>query len=74
MELGENGVRLRLLVRAKDQPTAFQLSRDLLYQIRKEFQRNGIEIPYPRRYVIMADSNPGKRSGRKKSRSTQAAR
>ncbi len=74
MELGENGVRLRLLVRAKDQPTAFQLSKDLLYQIRKEFQRNGIEIPYPRRYVIMADSNPGKRSGRKNSRSTQAAR
>ncbi len=74
MELGENGVRLRLLVRAKDQPTAFQLSRDLLYQIRKEFQRHGIEIPYPRRYVIIADSSSGKRSGRKNSRRAQAAR
>ncbi len=74
MELGENGVRLRLLVRAKDQPTAFQLSRDLLYQIRKEFQRQGIEIPYPRRHVIIADSSSGKRSGRKNSRSTHAAR
>jgi small-conductance mechanosensitive channel len=74
MELGENGVRLRLLVRAKDQPTAFQLSRELLYQIKKEFERHGIEIPYPRRYVILADRNQGRRSSRKSQRNTQAAK
>ncbi|MCS7142924.1 MAG: mechanosensitive ion channel family protein [Aigarchaeota archaeon] len=53
MELGESGVRLRLLTKAKDQPTAFNMSKDLLYQIKKEFERRGIEIPYPRRYVIL---------------------
>jgi small-conductance mechanosensitive channel len=67
-------VRLRLLVRAKDQPTAFQLSRELLYQIKKEFERHGIEIPYPRRYVIISDRNQGRRSGRKSQRNTQAAK
>ena len=74
VELGENGVRLRLLVKAKDQPTAFQLSRELLYQIKKEFERHGIEIPYPRRYVILAERNHVKRSSRKSQRNTQAAK
>lgn len=74
MELGESGVRLRLLVRAKDQPTAFQLSKDLLYQIKREFERQGIEIPYPRRYVILADRNSRKGSNRGRSREPQAAR
>lgn len=53
MELGESGIRLRLLTRAKDQPTAFKMSKELLYEIKKEFDRQGIEIPYPRRYVIL---------------------
>ena len=53
MELGESGVKLRLLSRAKDQPTAFKMARDLLFQIKTEFDKNGIEIPYPRRYLIM---------------------
>lgn len=52
MEFGESGVRLRLLTRAKDQPTGFRMSRDLLYQIKKEIEKNGIEISYPRRYII----------------------
>lgn len=53
MEFAESGISLRLLSRAKDQPTAFMMTRDLLYQIKKEFDANGIEIPYPRRYLIM---------------------
>ncbi|MEM3883248.1 MAG: mechanosensitive ion channel family protein, partial [Candidatus Methanomethyliaceae archaeon] len=51
MEINENGVRLRLLSRAKDQPTAFRMARDLLREIKKEFAAKGIEIAYPRRYV-----------------------
>lgn len=51
MEINENGVRLRLLSRAKDQPTAFSMARDLLKEIKKEFASKGIEIAYPRRYV-----------------------
>ncbi len=53
IEFAESGILLRLLSRAKDQPTAFKMARDLLYQIKKEFDANGIEIPYPRRYLIM---------------------
>ncbi|MEM2212081.1 MAG: mechanosensitive ion channel family protein [Candidatus Nezhaarchaeales archaeon] len=53
MEFQDSGVLLRLLSRAKDQPTAFQMARDLLYQIKLEFDKNGIEIPYPRRYLVV---------------------
>jgi small conductance mechanosensitive channel len=53
MEYTESGASLRLLSRAKDQPTVFSMQRDLLYQIRKEFKSNGIEIAYPRRHVIL---------------------
>ncbi|MEM0376009.1 MAG: mechanosensitive ion channel family protein [Nitrososphaerota archaeon] len=74
MELGESGVRLRLLVRAKDQATAFELSKELLYQIKQEFQRQGIEISYPRRYVILADRRSRKGPNRSGSRGSQAAR
>ncbi|MBI3023555.1 MAG: mechanosensitive ion channel family protein, partial [Thaumarchaeota archaeon] len=51
MEYTESGVNLRVLSRAKDQPTAFQMGKDILYQIRKEFQASGIELAYPRRRV-----------------------
>ncbi|MCP8309152.1 MAG: mechanosensitive ion channel [archaeon] len=53
MKFMDSGISLRLLSRAKDQPTAFTMARDLLYQIKKEFDANGIEIPYPRRYLVM---------------------
>mgnify|MGYP000145909085 CR=1 FL=1 len=52
MEFQDSGILLRLLSRAKDQPTAFRMARDLLYQIKLEFDRNNIEIPYPRRYLV----------------------
>jgi small conductance mechanosensitive channel len=55
MEYNESGIQLRLLSRAKDQPTAFQMERDLLYQIRKEFNASGIEIAYPRRHVLLSN-------------------
>jgi len=54
MEFGESGVVLRLLTRAKDQPTAFKMARDLLREIKKEFDKHGIEIPYPRRYIVVS--------------------
>ncbi len=53
MEFAESGVNLRLLSRAKDQPTAFMMARDLLYEIKKAFDANGIEIPYPRRALVV---------------------
>jgi small conductance mechanosensitive channel len=53
MELAEYGVKLRLLTRAKDQSTAFMMTRDLIKTIKKDFAANGIVIPYPRSYVIL---------------------
>jgi len=53
MEFADSGIVLRLLSRAKDQPTAFMMARDLLFQIKKEFDANGIEIPYPRRFLVL---------------------
>ncbi len=52
MEFQDSGILLRLLSRAKDQPTAWKMARDLLLEIKKEFDRHGIEIPYPRRYLV----------------------
>ena len=54
MEFGDSGIVLRLLTRAKDQPTAFKMARDLLREIKKEFDKHGIEVPYPRRYVVVS--------------------
>lgn len=53
MELADSGITLRLLSRAKDQPTSFSMARDLLREIKREFDLNGIEIPYPRRYLVL---------------------
>jgi small-conductance mechanosensitive channel len=53
MGFADSGINLRLLSRAKDQSTAFMMARDLLLQIKKEFDANGIEIAYPRRYLVV---------------------
>ncbi|HUI39761.1 MAG TPA: mechanosensitive ion channel family protein, partial [Methanothrix sp.] len=53
MDLGDSGIKLRLLSRTKDQSTAFSMTRDLLLQIKKEFDANGVEIPYPRVHLVL---------------------
>jgi small-conductance mechanosensitive channel len=55
MEYNESGISLRLLGNAKDQPTAFQMSKDLLYTIRREFMAAGIQISYPTREVVFRE-------------------
>lgn len=52
MEFAASGITLRLLTRAKNQDKAFEMSRELLRQIKKEFDANEIEIPYPRTYLV----------------------
>ena len=59
MEYNESGISLRLLGNAKDQPTAFQMSKDLLYTIRREFLAEGIHISYPTRELLFRE--PGER-------------
>jgi small-conductance mechanosensitive channel len=55
----DSGVELRLIVMAATQGDAFQLSCDLRKAILKRFKEEGIEIPYPRRYVIMERCDEG---------------
>ena len=52
LEFGENGMKLRLIFMCKDQPTAFVTAAELRERIKKAFDEHGIEIPYPRRYII----------------------
>ena len=52
------GVDLRLLSAAKDQPTAFQVEKDLLYSIRKRFEEEGIALAYPTQRVILDSQGP----------------
>jgi small-conductance mechanosensitive channel len=52
MELQDSGILLRLLSMAKDQSTAFGMTRDLLLKIKKDFDEQGIEIPYPKRQLV----------------------
>jgi len=53
MGLGESGIKLRPLAHAKDQPTAFELAKQLLYQIKKEFEktRNRNTLPKKIHYI-----------------------
>lgn len=60
MEYDQSGIQLRLLSRAKDQPTNFQMSKDLLYTIRKMFIARGIKVAYPRREVVMTEGEPSR--------------
>lgn len=53
MEFQDSGILLRLLSRAKDQSAAFSMTRDLLLKIKNEFDEQGIEIPYPKRQLIL---------------------
>jgi small conductance mechanosensitive channel len=52
MEFAASGINLRLLTRAKDQDTAFEMSKEILRMIKKEFDANSIEIPYPRMHLV----------------------
>jgi len=58
MDYGDNGVDVRLLAAAKDQPTAFQVEKDLLYSVRKRFGEAGVGLPYPTRRVIVEQRAP----------------
>ena len=58
MDYTESGMNLRLLSRAKDQPTNFQMSKDILYAVKKEFDNNGIKLAFPRRQVIFNNQIP----------------
>jgi small-conductance mechanosensitive channel len=51
--LGEYSVNIRAWAWAKDSPNGFVMSCDLYESIKKRFDREGIEIPFPHRTIVM---------------------
>lgn len=52
IRLGEYSVTLRAYIWAKDNDDAFVLNCDLNESVKKRFDKEGIEIPYPHRSII----------------------
>jgi small-conductance mechanosensitive channel len=59
LDFGDSAIQLRLLFMAKDQPTAFGTECEIREQIKKRFDEEGIEIPFPRRYIILGEDKTG---------------
>ncbi|MFH1071851.1 MAG: mechanosensitive ion channel family protein [Nanoarchaeota archaeon] len=55
VELGENGVKLRAHFWTKDQSAAFAAGCDVLEEVKKRFDKEGIEMPYPHMTVMMKE-------------------
>lgn len=53
LSLGSHSVNLRAWAWAKDAPDSFVLSCDLYESIKKRFDKEGIEIPYPYQNIIL---------------------
>lgn len=49
---GDFSVNLRLYAWTKDQPTAFKMKCDLVESIKKRFDKEGVEIPFPYRTIV----------------------
>jgi small-conductance mechanosensitive channel len=47
-----SAINLRVWIWAKDAPSAFQMGCDLYENIKKRFDKEGIEIPYPHRTIV----------------------
>lgn len=52
VELGDYYVKLRLYAWAADQGKAYAMGTDLLESIKKKFDKEGIEIPFPYRTIV----------------------
>ncbi len=57
--LGEYYVRLRAYIWAKNNADAFELGCDLMETLKKRFDREGIEIPFPYRTIVQKSPKPG---------------
>lgn len=63
ISIAESAIVLRLYFWAKDKPTGFKMACDLREAIKKRFDKEGIEIPYPYRTIVYKE---GKKKKRKK--------
>lgn len=55
-DLGESAIQLRAFVWTADTSSSFSILSDLRYAVKKEFDQQGIEIPYPYRNVVLKDN------------------
>ena len=55
LSLGESSVNLRAWAWAKNSPDGFVLSCDLLESIKKRFDREGVQIPFPHRTLVIKE-------------------
>ncbi|MCD6247073.1 MAG: mechanosensitive ion channel family protein [Candidatus Diapherotrites archaeon] len=65
VDIAESAIILRLYFWAKDKPTGFRMACDLRESIKKRFDKEGIEIPYPYRTIVYKDAKAKKRSKKK---------
>jgi small-conductance mechanosensitive channel len=56
-ELGDFAVNLRALFWVKDRPTAWGVGCDIREFVKKRFDREGIEIPFPYRTIVFKEDN-----------------
>jgi len=59
--LGESSVNLRAWAWAKDSADSFVMSCDLFESIKKRFDKEGIEIPFPHRTLVYKDTHESKK-------------
>lgn len=53
IDFGESGIRLKATIYSKDYAEGYAMLSDIRIAIKKRFDAEGIEIPYPHRTVIM---------------------
>lgn len=58
MSMGESSVNLRAWAWAEEPPKAFVMGTELLESIKKRFDKEGVEIPYPHRTIVYKEK-PG---------------
>jgi len=55
LALADSSVMIRAWAWAQDQSSAFRMACDLYESIKKRFDREGVEIPFPHRTVVMKE-------------------
>ncbi len=61
ISFGDSSVNLRAWAWAEDPPKAFVLGTDLNESIKKRFDKEGIEIPFPYRTLVYKESKNNKK-------------
>ncbi|MEL6804288.1 MAG: mechanosensitive ion channel family protein, partial [Bacteroidota bacterium] len=54
---GDSSVNLRAWAWAKDQADAFAMGCDVVESIKKRFDREGVEIPFPHRTLVQKQAS-----------------